>query len=84
MCFVMFSLRKAKEEEEERRKRIASWKANRPVPAHHRNPFALWVYYWASLRRPLRSPTVKMVALSVSVATVAWIFNYIRPNIEGF
>lgn len=38
---------------------------------------------WPGFRN-LRSKTVKVVALSVSVATVAFIYNYVRPNLEIF
>ena len=58
--------------------------ARKALPPAHRNPFSMWHDYWMGLRRPLRSPTVKYVAISISVATMAWILNYIRPNLEGF
>lgn len=74
------NLLKAQQEEDERRKRFLARKALPPI---QNNPFFSWKYYWIGLRQPLRSPTVKYVALSVSVATMAWIFTYIRPNIDG-
>ena len=38
---------------------------------------------WPGLRT-FRSKTVKVVAFSVSVATVEFIYNYVRPNLEMF
>jgi hypothetical protein len=38
---------------------------------------------WSGFRN-LRSQTAKVVALSVSVANFAFIYNYVRPNIEIF
>lgn len=36
---------------------------------------------WPDFRN-FKSQTVKIVALSVSVATFAFIYNYVRPNLE--
>ena len=57
----------------ELRRKTQSEKRNVAVVPHY--------YRWPGLRGPLTSRTVKVVALSLSVATVAWICNYIRPNL---
>ena len=52
-----------------------------------KSPFKLWALYLrGGAQRPFRNHTlkVKVLALSVSVATMAFIFNYIKPNIEYF
>lgn len=42
-----------------------------------------WTGPWPTLR-PFRSKTIKVVALSISVATVAIICNYVRPSLDMF
>lgn len=75
------NLRRAQEEEEELRKRV---KLRKAMPAaNRRSPVKLWAFYWNSLRRPLRAPSFKVVALSISVATMAWFFNYMKPSLDA-
>ena len=79
--YFIFSLRRGKEEEEELRKRV---KLRKSIPiANRRSPVRLWAFYWNSLRRPLTGPSFKVVALSISVATMAWFFNYIKPSLDA-
>ncbi len=78
------SILKIKEEDEERKRRIEQRKAVLQGK-HNRSVAQRWTRTWPVLRNMnIRSPTVRVVALSVSVATVAFIYNYVRPSLEIF
>lgn len=75
------NIRRIKEEDEERKRKMEQRKAilqgkQKKASVQRWNP-------WPGLRT-FKSPTVKVFALSVSVATVAFIYNYVRPNLEIF
>lgn len=81
---MLNSVRRIKKEEEEMKKRMELRKAGLAQKRNNNNTAMVPQYYrWPGLRRPLTARTVTVVALSLSVATVAWICNYIRPNLEG-
>ena len=75
------SILKIKEEDEERKRRIEHRKA--VLQGRNNRAVVRWNRPWPVFRN-IRSQTVKVVALSVSVATVAFIYNYVRPNLEIF
>lgn len=76
----MDSVRRIKREEEETKRRMELRRKNNQLQKRDaaRVPH---LYRWPSLGGPITSRTVKVVALSLSVATVAFICNYIRPNL---
>ncbi|XP_046651824.1 TBC1 domain family member 20-like isoform X2 [Daphnia pulicaria] len=75
------NIRKIKEEDEERKRRMEQRKA--ALQGKHKKAAIQRWTPWPGFRN-LRSQTAKVVALSVSVATFAFIYNYVRPNIEIF
>ncbi|XP_046651422.1 TBC1 domain family member 20-like [Daphnia pulicaria] len=75
------NIRKIKEENEERKRRMEQRKA--ALQGKHKKAAIQRWTPWSGFRN-LRSQTAKVVALSVSVATFAFIYNYVRPNIEIF
>lgn len=74
-------MRRIKEEDEERRKRIELRKAAL-AGKNTKTVIQKW-RPWPTMRN-FKSQTVKVVALSISVATVALICNYVRPSLEMF
>ena len=70
-----------KKEEEEMKKRM---EMRRAIIAKQRSATVAVASPWIRMRRPFRSQTVKVVVLSISVATMAWMYNYIRPGLEVF
>ncbi|EFX75233.1 hypothetical protein DAPPUDRAFT_323470 [Daphnia pulex] len=75
------NIRKIKEEDEERKRRMEQRKA--ALQGKHKKAAIQRWTPWSGFRN-LRSQTAKVVALSVSVATFGFIYNYVRPNIEIF
>lgn len=75
------SIRRIKEEDEERKRKMEQRKAI--LQGKQKKASVQRWTHWPGLRT-FKSPTVKVFALSVSVATVAFIYNYVRPNLEIF
>jgi hypothetical protein len=71
-----------KKEEEDMKRRMELRKA---TIAKQRNATIAVASPWVRIViRPFRSQTVKVVVLSISVATMAWMYNYMRPGLEVF
>lgn len=79
---LFLSLRRAEEEQERMRKIVEARKAAKMQPKTRTVVKQNWRSRWVAIPRSLPSGTLRLVALSVSVATVAIICSYIKPNFE--